>query len=102
MGKYTNSYVLREILLSLYHVAGRRTTKGFALKVIGSIVKTLTQKFEFLKYIDINETNDLSESDLIKISQDIDHIHPDEIGRAIEAIVRVVYMDIIGKQVCFL
>ena len=33
MGKYTNSYVLGAILQSLYHVAGRRTTRSFAAKV---------------------------------------------------------------------
>ena len=97
MGKYTNSYVLRAILLSLYHVAGRRTTKGFALKVIGSIVKTLSQKFEFLRYIEINDDEEDSENDSIVIAVDIETIHPEEVGRAIEAIVRVVYMDIIGK-----
>lgn len=101
MGKYSNSYVLREILLSLYHVAGRRTTKGFALKVIGSIIKTLTQKFEFLNYIIFNENEEIPENDSIIISSDIDHIHPEKIGRAIEAIVRVVYMDIIGKAGLF-
>ena len=101
MGKYTNSYVLRAILLSLYHVAGRRTTKGFALKVIGSIVKTLSQKFEFLRYIEINDDEEDSEKDSIVIAVDIETIHPEEVGRAIEAIVRVVYMDIIGKAGLF-
>jgi predicted transcriptional regulator len=101
MGKYTNSYVLRQILLSLYHVAGRRTTKGFALKVIGSIIKTLSQKFEFLSYIEINDDEEGSDNDSIVISADIDTLHPDKIGRAIEAIVRVVYMDIIGKAGLF-
>ena len=101
MGKYTNSYVLRQILLSLYHVAGRRTTKSFALKVIGSIIRTLSQKFEFLNYIEINDDEEGSDNDSIVISADIDILHPDKIGRAIEAIVRVVYMDIIGKAGLF-
>jgi len=101
MGKYTNSYVLRAILLSLFHVAGRRTTKGFALKVIGSIIKTLSQKFEFLSYIEINDNEEDSEDDSIVISVDIETVHPDKIGRAIEAIVRIVYMDIIGKAGLF-
>jgi hypothetical protein len=101
MGKYTNSYVLRQILLSLFHVAGRRTTKSFALKVIGSIIRTLSQKFEFLSYIEINDDGEGPDNDSIIISADIDIIHPDKIGRAIEAIVRVVYMDIIGKAGLF-
>ena len=51
MGKYTNSYLLGEVLKALYHVAGRRTTYSFAAKVIGSIIKTLEQKYIFLKYV---------------------------------------------------
>ena len=98
MGKYTNSYVLGEIMRSLYHVAGRRTTQGFAAKVIGSIIKTLEQKFDFLKYVRINDKGQLIEDDAIVIAPEIDSIKRDLVGRAIEAIIRVVYMDIIGKS----
>lgn len=101
MGKYTNSYVLGEILRALYHVAGRRTTKGFAAKVIGSIIKTLSQKHEFLNYVKINDNDELPEDEAIQITTEIDTIHPEEIGKAIEAIVRIVYMDIIGKAGLF-
>jgi len=97
MGKYTNSYVLGEVLKSLYHVAGRRTTNSFAAKVIGSIIKTLEQKYIFLKYVRINDKGELLEDEAIAISPDIETIDREEVGKAIEAIVRVVYMDIIGK-----
>jgi len=97
MGKYTNSYVLGEVLKALYHVAGRRTTRGFAAKVIGSIIKTLEQKYIFLKYVRINEKGELIEDEAIAISPEIENIDRELVGRAIEAIVRVVYMDIIGK-----
>jgi len=101
MGKYSNSYVIGEILRSLYHVAGRRTTKSFAAMVIGSIIKTLEQKYDFLKYIRIDDSGSLIEDDAIAISHEIDNIDRDRIGRAIEAIVRVVYMDMIGKAGLF-
>lgn len=101
MGKYTNSYVLGEVLKSLYHVAGRRTTNSFAAKVIGSIIKTLEQKYIFLKYVRINDKGELLEDEAIAISPEIENVKPELIGRAIEAIVRVVYMDIIGKAGLF-
>jgi len=101
MGKYTNSYVLGEILRALYHVAGRRTTNSFAAKVIGSIIKTLEQKYIFLKHIRIEETGAMIEDEVIAISPEIDSIDRELMGRAIEAIVRVVYMDIIGKAGLF-
>jgi len=101
MNKYTNSYVLGEILRSLYYVAGRRTSKGFAAKVIGSIVKTIEQRYDFLKYVRINDEGELIEDEAIAISPEIDSVKPDQVGKAIEAIIRVVYMDIIGKSGLF-
>ncbi len=98
---HPNSYILGEILRSLYHVAGRRTTQGFAAKVIGSIIKTLQQRYEFLKYVEIKEVGEFSEDEAIQISSEIDDIDRESVGSAIEAIVRVVYMDIIGKAGLF-
>ncbi len=96
-----NSYVLGQILKTLYKVAGRRTTQSFAAKVIGSIVKTLTQKYPFLKFVTINDKGLLIENEVIAISPDINKIDKLELGKSIEAIVRIVYMDIIGKAGLF-
>lgn len=101
MGKYTNSFVLGQILQSLYHVASRRTTQSFAAKVIGSIIKTLEQRYEFLQYVRINDQGDLAENEAIFILPEIESVKQDLVGRAIEAIIRVVYMDIIGKSGLF-
>jgi len=101
MGSFKNSYVLGEILRSLYHVAGRRTTETFAAKVIGSIIKTLEQKHEFLIFVRIDERGKLIDDEVIAISPEIDTIEPERVGRAIEAIIRIVYMDIIGKAGLF-
>jgi len=101
MGKYTNSYVLGEVLRALYHVAGRRTTNSFAAKVIGSIIKTLEQKYIFLKYVRIEEGGELLEDEAIAIAPEIENVNREQIGDAIESIVRVVYMDIIGKAGLF-
>jgi len=101
MGKFTNSYVLSQILRSVYHVAGRRTTQSFAAKVVGSIIKTLEQRYDFLSYVRIQDKELITEDEVIIIDHEIDNIDRELIGRAIEAIVRVVYMDIIGKAGLF-
>ena len=102
MGKNKpNTYVLGSIIRSLYHVAGRRTTAGFAAKVIGSIIKTLEQKYYFLEHVTIVESGDVSENEAIQINPEIEKIKPNLIGKAIESIIRVVYMDIIGKSGLF-
>lgn len=101
MTEYTNSYVLGEILRSLYYVAGRRTSRSFAAKVIGSIVKTIEQRYDFLKYVQIDDEGELIEDKAIAISPEIDSVKPQLVGKSIEAIIRVVYMDIIGKSGLF-
>jgi predicted nucleotide-binding protein (sugar kinase/HSP70/actin superfamily) len=101
MGKYTNSFVLGQILQSLYHVASRRTTQSFAAKVIGSIIKTLEQRYDFLIYVKINDRGELSESEAISILPEIESVKRELVGRAIEDIIRVVYMDIICKSGLF-
>jgi len=101
MVRYTNSYVLGEILKALYHVAGRRTTFGFAAKVIGSIIKTLEPKYEFLKFVSINDKGEILEEEAIAIDSGIDSVNKEFVGSAIEAIIRIVYMDIIGKAGLF-
>ncbi len=101
MVRFTNSYVIGEILKSLYHVAGRRTTFGFAAKVIGSIIKTLEPKHPFLKFVQIDDKGEIIEEEAIVISPEIDNVEKHELGRAIEAVIRIVYMDIIGKAGLF-
>lgn len=101
MVENTNSYILGQILRSIYHVAGRRTTRSFAAKVIGSIVKNLQSQYDFLKYVTVNDKGLLDENEVIAISPDINTISKERIGRAIEAVARIVYMDIIGKAGLF-
>ena len=101
MGNLRNSEILGAILKSVYAVAGRRSTKSFAATVIGSIIKTLEQRYPFLQYVRIDEKGQLIEDDVIAISPEINSIEPERIGKAVEAIIRIVYMDIIGKAGLF-
>jgi hypothetical protein len=58
----------------LYHVAAKRTTHSFATKLIDSIIKALKSKYEFLRFVNINEIGELIEDKAIEISQKIDII----------------------------
>jgi len=101
LAKLTNEEILGGILRSLYAVSSRRTTQGFAAAVIGSIVKTLEQNYSFLKYVTINEEEISISGDVIFISPEINEVDPTQIGKAVEAVIRVVYMDLIGKAGLF-
>jgi hypothetical protein len=93
MDKIRNSIMMEAFLKAIYNVASRRTSSRFADEAIGSTIKTLEGKYEFLRFININKI-DTAEGFSINISSDIDNIRPDLVGKAMEALIRVVYNDI--------
>jgi len=96
-----NSEVIGSILRALYAVASRRTTQSFATTVIGAIIKTLEQNYEFLRYVHIENLEYGNNDTIINISTEIDTVDPSKIGTAVEAIIRIVYMDLVGKTGLF-
>ena len=101
MGEIKNSEVLGGILRTLYIVASRRTSQTFAATVIGAIIKTLEQNYDFLRYINIEDPEYTNSEIVINISNEIDTVEPTKIGTAVEAIIRIVYMDLVGKTGLF-
>lgn len=95
MAELKNSDILKGVLQGLYKVTGRRTTLNFAIAVIGAIIRTLEQKYVFLGYIDLNKER--TGDDIINISSKINKVHPARLGKAVEAIIQVVYMDLKEK-----
>jgi len=96
-----NSEVLESILRALFSVASRRTTQTFAATVIGAIIKTLEQNYEFLRYVHVENPEYVNMEGIIKISSEIDTFDHHQVGKAIEAIIRIVYMDLVGKTGLF-
>jgi hypothetical protein len=101
MSTLKNSEVLESILRALFSVASRRTTQSFAATVIGAIIKTLEQNYEFLQQVHIENPEYVNTEGIIKISSDIDTVDCNQVGKAIEAIIRIVYMDLVGKTGLF-
>jgi hypothetical protein len=96
-----NSEVIGGILHTLYSVASRRTSQTFAATVIGAIIKTLEQNYDFLRYINIENPEFTNSEITINISNEVNTVEPSKIGTAIEAIIRIVYMDLVGKTGLF-
>jgi len=94
-----NSELLRRMIKALYDTAGRRTYPSFAFSVIGAIIKTLEKRYEFLKFVNFHSGATFEE--LILIDPQVDYIDPFQVGKAIEVIVQVVYMDLRDKAGVF-
>jgi len=95
MSDLENSDLLKGVIKALYTTVARRTTQNFAVAVIDTIIKTLVGRYDFLKFYQIY--SDGSSVDFIFVTPDLNSVHPAEIGKAIEAIVQVVYMDLKEK-----
>jgi DNA-binding protein Fis len=90
-----NSILLESVLKSLYTIASRRTSIRMANETIGSSIKTLENKYDFLKFVNTGRTKSISQSDFaVSVSPEINTVSPKGIGKAIEALIRVVYNDL--------
>ena len=89
-----NSVLLDTLMKALYAVATRRTSKKFADETIGSTIKTLERKHDIFKYVNINPPATPDGGFAVSISPDVDNIRPSVMGKAIEALLRVVYNDL--------
>ena len=94
MEKISNSVLFEAFLKALYNVAGRRTTSKFADEAIGATIKTLENKYDFMKFVQIRKSDIPDEGYSIHVYSGIDSVHPELIGKAIESLVRVVYNDL--------
>lgn len=93
MAKTKNSVLLSSVIKAIYTVASRRTTSKFADETVGSTIRTLENKYDFLKYVKINKDAVSDSGFAISVSKEVDSIHPTRIGKAIESILRIVYND---------
>jgi predicted DNA-binding protein (UPF0251 family) len=93
MVEIRNSILVEAILTAVYNVASRRTSLKFADEAVGSTIKTLEGKYNFLKFVDITK-GDMTEGGFaVSVSPDIDTVNPAVVGKAIEALIRIVYND---------
>jgi hypothetical protein len=94
MENISNSILFEAFLKALFNVASRRTTSKFADEAIGATIKTLESRYDFMKYVRVRKSEIPNEGYAIHVYSDIDSINPELIGKAIEALVRVVYNDL--------
>ena len=94
MEQLKNSVLLRSVLTAIYNVASRRTSSKSADEAIGSTIKTLERKYDFLRHVNFDQKDVTTGDFAISFTEDIDAVNPAIVGRALEALVRVVYNDI--------
>lgn len=87
----SNEEVLRNTLFALCKVSGRRTSDTFAYKVMNTIVHSLKNRYSFLGQVSIHGVTNPNE---IQVSSQINTIDSSDVFKAIETMIRIVYMDL--------
>jgi len=79
-----NAEVLQKLIQILIKVIGRRTTKNFAITTVGSNIKALKQKYDFIKYVELSDAMFSEKSDDVKVKSEINNIQVSDLGPAID------------------
>jgi hypothetical protein len=90
-----NDVVIKDMLFAIIKTVKRRVNENFAVSAIGAIIKTLETRYDYFHFvfIDIDPIDGI----VIRVSQDINHINPTMLARAIETIVQIIYYDLQEK-----
>ena len=87
---------MKQVILILISITGRRSSETIACAFIKAVLKTLEEKYTFLKDItvkDLTYHEGVRESAII-IKPNFNTIKPDDVGDAIESLIRVLCMDL--------
>lgn len=88
MSDLKNSEIIKHIMQALVDTAGRRTSEGFAVVILDTVIKQLEPKYDFLKYAKIENTMYSEGIDAINIIPDIDSVKTVEFYKAIGDIIK--------------
>jgi hypothetical protein len=82
MPRYRNNELISRIIRTTIGVIGRRTSESYAVMVIGTVVKRLSEKYDFLKNVEISNAQYSEIGQIVNIKNDLDYVNIEEIGRA--------------------
>ena len=94
MDGLSNSLLVKLTLEALYTVGGRRTSLQFADETIGSTIRTLEGKYDFLRHVKVNKTTLTDKNFDGIVSPEVNSLSSEMVGKALESIIRMVYTDL--------
>lgn len=87
----------KKTLKALVDIVGRRTSEGFAVVTIDTIIEKLEEKHDVLKYIKIDKSRYMEGFNAISIMPDINSVESYKLGQAIQDIIKVTHENFKGK-----
>jgi hypothetical protein len=95
MVKIKNSILITQVIEALYSVVGRRTLDSFAIQILKTTTRKLESKFTFLSSVEIHDEFFLEGGAKVTIAPAFDTIEPMRLGEAIDALIRVIYLELV-------
>jgi hypothetical protein len=94
MSQLKNTILITRVIEALFAVVGRRTLDSFAIQILQTTIRKLEKKFDFLRFISIHDDFFLDEGIKASIDEKFDTIEPSRFGEAIDALIRVIYLEL--------
>ena len=90
-----NSLIIKNVIEALFKVAGRRTLNSYALQVVKTVVNKLADTYEFFHGVTIEDAAYTEGGLRILVDATVEMHESTEIGRGIDSLIRVMYMDML-------
>jgi len=100
MNEMSNSVIMSHSLKILIKLVSRKTSLNFTVMVLRAILVTLNKKYDHLKMITLREDEFIGEA-IVECNPKIDTLKTDKIIKSLEAIIRVIWVDLGGKAGLF-
>ena len=97
-----NQELAQKSLEVLVGIIGEKTSNNFALDTIDKIIKRLEDKHDVLKLIRIEKSQQIEGADSIIISPGINLVKSHNVGKALQDIVKMIYVNLDEKDSEFL
>ncbi len=103
MPRPNNTQLMIRVFDALFIVVGRRTLDSFAIQIIKNTIEKLEKKFDFLGFITVHDNFFAEDKIKATIDPEFDAIDASRIGPAIDALIRIIYIELIetiGDDAC--
>jgi len=92
--KLENSEVIKRLLYSIIDVISRRSSEDYALVMLGNTINKLQEKYNSLLNINITTTRYTEIDNLVNVDSAIDNVDSNELGKAVQDIIRTIVVDL--------
>ena len=85
-----NTEIMKYTIQTLIKIMGRRTSENFAYSTLNKIIDQLSSKYDFLKYIKINDTTYSEDANTIATDTEINKVNAEEMVKCIKELADLV------------